>query len=329
MFGYNSQMIWLCQNPCTTTQQNSRLFAATKQIQMNIRLLGRLLLSVALLVPRVAGQYGRVIGLKLVRASTGVLVTDLVNGATVYLNGANSTSFTVVAVVTPATGNFANQVRFGWNTQPQFRTDPGAPFTLCGPNYLACTFAMGAAQTVTATVVNTTQPYAVTFNLNAGSAPATPPNAPPVAPPNAPIAPPANVPVKSPPTTPTSGLPILINCGSTTSYTDSIGRVWGADRFVTGGITYDANTDGAYSLCSGNEDAKRITNAVVLRFLQLPIPWMIHCITASVTGSPRTTSPFHQVRRKAAPTQPMFAAATFIRRLTSSLFRCSAQERTR
>jgi hypothetical protein len=207
-----------------------------KQIRLNSRLIWRLLLSVGLLATRVAGQYGRVIGLQLVKASTGELVSDLVNGATVYLNGA-SPSLTVVAVVTPATGNFVNQVLFGWNSQSQFRTDPAAPFTLCGANYLACTFAMGTAQTVTATVVNTAQPYTITFTLNAGSAPSAPQIAP------------ATVPVKSPPTT--TSFPILINCGATTPYIDSIGRVWGVDRFVMGGYTYDTNTDGAYSVMKG------------------------------------------------------------------------------
>jgi Malectin domain len=47
----------------------------------------------------------------------------------------------------------------------------------------------------------------------------------------------------APAVAPTTFTPILINCGSTVNYTDSVGRTWLSDRFYTGGFPYDTNTD--------------------------------------------------------------------------------------
>jgi Malectin domain len=190
---------------------------------------------------------GRVTGMQLVRAPSGVLVSNLVNGTVVYLGTISATppTLTVVALTDTTSKRRIKSLVFDWNTKLRYRTETTAPYTLCGGNsYAVCTDLKAGVHTVTATP-NGGASFRVTFTLIDGNPPATnapvgtdPKSAPVKAPTKAPTkAPAAVVPTPMfapPPTPPPTQAAIYINCGGG-SYIDPDRIKWDADVYFSGG----------------------------------------------------------------------------------------------
>jgi hypothetical protein len=126
-------------------------------------------------------QYGRVIGLRLVRAPSGrVVVANLVNGTTIHLNGTEP-QLTIVAVTSASIAPLWQGVQFNMDS-PKNHTaavmvkhiDRVAPYTLCGggsgaggdDDYQSCsTLRVGGTHTLTAMALHHKLPYTVSFTL--------------------------------------------------------------------------------------------------------------------------------------------------------------------
>jgi Malectin domain len=205
---------------------------------------------------------GRVTGVQLVRAPTGTVVSDLVNGTIVYLGtvaGAPPAALTVAAMTDTTSKRRIKSLVFDWNTKVRYRAETTAPYTLCGgKSYAACTDLRAGVHTVTATP-NGGVPFRVTFTLVDGNPPTpspirTSPKAPTKAPLRNPViraptkvpvkatAAPTKAPVKAVAPTPVPSLPtspltqpdIYINCGGG-SYIDAERTKWDADIYYSGG----------------------------------------------------------------------------------------------
>jgi Malectin domain len=191
-------------------------------------------LTLWLLVPWMAGaqsSVGQVVGLNLVLVGSSAIVANLVEGMVVNLAAATIPNFNIDAIT--AGGPIAS-VQFSYNNVTNFRIETAAPYAMCGnvgPIFSQCTppstvLSVGT-HTVSAKTNNGTW-FRRTFTIVAA-----------VPPPVAPMFPPVPARVASPvPTAPTAFRPILINCGSNTTYLDTMGRVWSADVFFAGGQTF-------------------------------------------------------------------------------------------
>jgi Malectin domain len=80
---------------------------------------------------------------------------------------------------------------------------------------------------------------------------------------------PPTVPTRAPINLPPGGFqPILINCGATTPYTDSKGRLWGADTLYSGGQVFATNAPIAGTT---ENEVFRTTRWGQLKY-ELPVP---------------------------------------------------------
>jgi Malectin domain len=203
---------------------------------------------------------GRVTGMQLVRAPSGALVSNLVNGTIIYLGTiAAPQTLTVVAVTDTTSKRRIKSLVFDWNTKLRYRTETTAPYALCGGNsYAVCTDLKAGVHTVTATP-NGGASFRVSFTLVDGNPPASnapvgtnpksPTRTPVKALTKAPVGPDATkapvgdvVPVPRPPealfpsprTPPPTQPAIYINCGGG-SYVDTERIKWEADFYFSGG----------------------------------------------------------------------------------------------
>jgi Malectin domain len=199
---------------------------------------------------------GQVVGLNLVQAGSGALVSVLAPGTIVNLAPGAVPNFSIDAVTS---GSPITSVQFSYNAVTNFKTESTAPYAMCGnvgPVWTKCNV-LGIGTHTVGAKTNNGALFQLTFQIVAGTAPVVPPPVPksmpvpiPVAPPvpvPAPISAPALAPVPPPVTAPvappvlaapTAFQPILINSGSSTSYTDTRGRVWSADAYFTGGLVF-------------------------------------------------------------------------------------------
>jgi Malectin domain len=196
---------------------------------------------------QVGGDVGSVTRLDLINAITDLSITPLSNDQVILVSsipGMNSPNFNIEA---KTTGNVASVV-FALNGVTVW-TENAAPWAFCGnsgPDFSYCPSLNGTV-TVSATpyaakngggLKGTTVSVTFTIALNAPTSPTTKsPTKSPMAPAKSPVAP-----APSPVAPTLSSSPLLINCGSTSSYPDSQNRLWLADvYFDTGSGTYSAS----------------------------------------------------------------------------------------
>jgi Malectin domain len=174
-------------------------------------------LTLWLLVPWMAGaqsSVGQVVGLNLVQVGSSAIVANLVEGMVVNLAAATIPNFNIDAITT---GGPIASVQFSYNNVTNFRIETAAPYAMCGnvgPIFSQCTppsTVLGVGTHTVGAKTNNGTWFRRTFTIVAA-----------VPPPVAPMF-------------PTAFRPILINCGSNTTYLDTKGRVWSADMFFAGG----------------------------------------------------------------------------------------------
>jgi Malectin domain len=196
---------------------------------------------------------GSITRLDLVNAITDLSITTLSNDQVILVSsipGMKSPNFNIEA---KATGNVGSVV-FALNGV-NVQTENGAPWAFCGnsgSNLFSCPSLIGTV-TVSATPYSdkngggtkgTTMSVTFSIALNAPPSPTTEsPTKTPVAPGNTPTVAPTESPVIVTPTpTAVANGPLLINCGSSSSYTDSQNRLWLADLYFDAASgTFSAN----------------------------------------------------------------------------------------
>jgi hypothetical protein len=184
---------------------------------------------------------GQVVGLNLVQAGSGALVSVLAPGTIVNLSPGAVPNFSIDAVTS---GSPITSVQFSHNAVANFKTELTPPYAMCGnvgPVWTKCNV-LGIGTHTAGAKTNTGTLFQLTFQIASGAAPAPVPLAVPT-PVKVPVAAPAIAPA---PMTATFQ-PILINCGSSAQYTDTSGRVWSADTYFTGGQVFSRPSSWAIS----------------------------------------------------------------------------------
>ena len=161
-------------------------------------------------------QSNPIVRLELINALNDIKIADLVDGQVFNIQdvaGLTSPNFNINAVTTGS----VSSVVFGWNGNPNVRTENAAPYAFCGnngPNFYKCSTLTYGVHTVTATafasgITSPTVSVQFTIVANNNTSPSSP-----VAPPTktvtslAPVAAPVAVPVPVP--TPVFAAPVVV-----------------------------------------------------------------------------------------------------------------------
>jgi Malectin domain len=180
-----------------------------------------------------------VIGLNLIQGNSNTVVVKLLNGTVVTLAPGASPNFSIDAVTTVPTSatTTIGSVQFSYNQKVNFRTETKAPYAMCGnygTKYTKCHVLGVGKHSVAAKTSHTGSAwYRVNFEIAVANPAAAPIPVPVVVPTKAPVA-------ATAPTTVALFTPIRINCGGG-SYTDTMGHVWSADTFFSGGSVHTTN----------------------------------------------------------------------------------------
>ena len=92
---------------------------------------------------RTLQSLGQVDRLVLINADTDMPIVDLINGTVINVATMSTTNFNIQATLVENSGSVGS-IKFGYNTNPGFRTESAAPYAFCGDgspngNYLTCT----------------------------------------------------------------------------------------------------------------------------------------------------------------------------------------------